>query len=94
MLEFANREMAEVDVVGAADLPQDIAAGVVDVKSYHYESPETVADRLRLVTRHVAPERVWAVPDCGLWETPRWLAVRKLAAMAAGARIVREELQG
>ena len=94
MLEFANREMAEVEEVGAADLPQDIAAGVVDVKSYHSESPELVAERLRLVMRHIAPERVWAVPDCGLWETPRWLAVRKLTAMTAGARIVREELQG
>ena len=94
MLEFANREMAEIGEVGAAELPQDIAAGVIDVKSFHHESAEVVADRLRQVTRHIAPERVWAVPDCGLWETPRWLAVRKLAAMTAGARIVREELQG
>jgi 5-methyltetrahydropteroyltriglutamate--homocysteine methyltransferase len=93
MLEFANREMAEVAEVGAADLPQDIAAGVIDVKSAHRESPDQVAERLRVVARHVPPERVWAVPDCGLWETPRWLAVRKLAALSAGARIVREELQ-
>jgi 5-methyltetrahydropteroyltriglutamate--homocysteine methyltransferase len=94
MLEFANREMAEVAEVGAADLPQDIAAGVIDVKSAHRESPEQVAERLRVVVRHVPPERVWAVPDCGLWETPRWLAVRKLAALSAGARIVREGLLG
>lgn len=94
MLEFANREMAEVAEVGAADLPQDIAAGVIDVKSFYRETPELVAERLRLVTRHVPAERVWAVPDCGLWETPRWLAVRKLAALTAGARIVRQELEG
>ena len=93
MMELANREMAEVAEIGAADLPQDVAAGVIDVKSFHRERPEDVADRLRLVMRHVAPERVWAVPDCGLWETPRWLAVRKLEALTAGARIVREELQ-
>lgn len=94
MLELANREMAELAEIGAADLPQDIAAGVVDVKSFHRERPEDVAERLRRVIRHVAPDRVWAVPDCGLWETPRWLAVRKLEALTAGARIVREELRG
>jgi 5-methyltetrahydropteroyltriglutamate--homocysteine methyltransferase len=93
MLELANREMAELAEIGRADLPQDIAAGVIDVKSYHRERPEDVADRLRRVTQHIAPGRVWAVPDCGLWETPRWLAVHKLAALTAGARIVREELQ-
>ncbi|HYW27269.1 MAG TPA: cobalamin-independent methionine synthase II family protein [Terriglobales bacterium] len=92
MLEFANREMAEVAEIGAADLPQDIAAGVIDVKSSYRESPADVADRLRQVTRCVPPERVWAVPDCGLWETPRWLAVRKLHALTAGAGIVRREL--
>jgi 5-methyltetrahydropteroyltriglutamate--homocysteine methyltransferase len=94
MLEFANREMAEVEEVGAAELPQEVAAGVVDVKSFHRETPELVAERLRLVTRHLGPERLWAVPDCGLWETPRWQAVRKLAALTAGADIVRKELKG
>ena len=93
-LEFANREMAELAEVGAAGLPQDIGAGVIDVKSYHRETAVDVAVRLRQVIRHVPAERVWAVPDCGLWETPRPLAVGKLTAMTAGARIVREELTG
>jgi 5-methyltetrahydropteroyltriglutamate--homocysteine methyltransferase len=93
LLEFANREMAELEDVAAADLPQDIAAGVVDVKSFHRESAEEVAVLLRQVMRRIPAERVWAVPDCGLWETPRWIAVRKLAALTRGARIVREELQ-
>jgi 5-methyltetrahydropteroyltriglutamate--homocysteine methyltransferase len=92
LLELANREMAELEDIAAADLPQDVAAGVVDVKSFHRESAEEVADRLRQVAQHVPAERVWAVPDCGLWETPRWIAVRKLAALTEGARIVRKEL--
>jgi len=33
--------------IAAADLPQDIGAGVVDVKSFHRESAEEVAGRLR-----------------------------------------------
>jgi 5-methyltetrahydropteroyltriglutamate--homocysteine methyltransferase len=93
MLEFANREMAEAEVIARAGLPQVIGAGVVDVKSFYRERPEDVAGRLRrFLDAGLAPSRLWAVPDCGFWETPRWLAVAKLHALAAGARIVREEV--
>ena len=90
-LEFANREMAEVDLWQTLDMPQVLAAGVVDVKSFYGERPDDVADRLRRVLRHCPAERLWAVPDCGFWETPRWLAFRKLRALAGGAAIVRAE---
>jgi 5-methyltetrahydropteroyltriglutamate--homocysteine methyltransferase len=92
-LEFANREMAEADLWARHDLPQALGAGVVDVKSFHRERPEDVAARLRgLLDAGVPPERLWAVPDCGLWETPRWLAFAKLKALTAGAELVRQEL--
>ena len=41
---------------------------------------------------HVPPERLWLNPDCGFWETPRWVVKRKLAALCEGAQIVRGEL--
>src|SRR6478609_8415252 len=41
VLEFANREMAEVGILGEiAAAGRDVAAGVVDVKNYHLESPD------------------------------------------------------
>jgi 5-methyltetrahydropteroyltriglutamate--homocysteine methyltransferase len=89
LLEFANREMAELDEVAAADLPQDIGIGVIDVKSAYRETPDDVAMRIRRAAERIPVERLWAVPDCGLWETPRWLAVHKLGALTAGARLVR-----
>ncbi len=90
---FANREMAEADEWARHDLPQVLAAGVVDVKSFHRERPEDVAGRLRrILDAGVPAERLWAVPDCGLWETPRWLAFRKLQALAAGAELVRQSV--
>lgn len=93
LLEFANRELAEAELVARADLPQVIGAGVVDVKSFHREGPEEVADRLRVfLGAGLPPGRLWAVPDCGFWETPRWLCATKLQALAAGARLVRESL--
>jgi 5-methyltetrahydropteroyltriglutamate--homocysteine methyltransferase len=88
-LEFANREMAELDLWRRLEMPQTLAAGVVDVKSSYRERPQDVAERLRQVLDVCPPERVWAVPDCGFWETPRWLAFRKLQALVEGAAAVR-----
>ncbi|MBI2467844.1 MAG: methionine synthase [Candidatus Rokubacteria bacterium] len=91
VLEFASREMAELELLKeVAD--REVAVGVIDVKAYRAETPEDVAARLRLALRAVAPERLWVVPDCGLWETPRASAVAKLRAMVAGTRLVRREL--
>lgn len=93
LLEFANREMSEAELVARADLPQVIGAGVVDVKSFHREQSEDVARRLRLLLdAGLPPERLWAVPDCGFWETPRWLCQAKLGALVEGARLVRQAL--
>ena len=47
-----------------------------------------------LVLRCVPAERLWLNPDCGFWETPRWVVKHKLAALVQGARIVRKELGG
>jgi 5-methyltetrahydropteroyltriglutamate--homocysteine methyltransferase len=93
-LEFANRELAEIDLWSKYEPPQMLAAGVLDVKGYYRERPEDVAGRMRRVLEHISPERLWAVPDCGFWETPRWLAFQKLQALVAGAALVRHELAG
>ena len=47
VLEFANREMREVDLLG--EIAQDRATGVglVDVKSFYVETPQDVAERIR-----------------------------------------------
>jgi methionine synthase II (cobalamin-independent) len=42
-------------------------------------------------SRHIEPERVSIRPDCGFWQTARYLACRKLKNMAEGVKIVRRE---
>ncbi|MED5287097.1 MAG: methionine synthase, partial [Planctomycetota bacterium] len=42
--------------------------------------------------KYVAPERLALAPDCGLSQTARWAARRKLENMVVGAQKVREEL--
>ncbi|MGL4552558.1 MAG: methionine synthase, partial [Gemmataceae bacterium] len=90
-LEFASREMAEVELAAQVPAPMGLAVGLVDVKNTWVEPPELVAERLRLVLRHIEPERVQITPDCGFSQTARPVARRKMAALAAGARIVRAE---
>jgi 5-methyltetrahydropteroyltriglutamate--homocysteine methyltransferase len=49
---------------------------------------------VRLALKHVPADRLWLAPDCGLWETPRWVAVSKLRSMVEAARLLRRELSG
>ena len=90
VLEFANREMAEVDILGAiADAGRDVAAGVVDVKNYHLESADDVAERIDAVLAAGVPaERLSLVPDCGFSQTARWATTAKLRALVAGRDLV------
>ena len=89
-LEMASREFAELEVieqvVGAG---KDVGVGVIDVKSYYVESPEDVEERIRACLRFVPAERLSVSPDCGLSQTARWAARRKLESLVAGARRVR-----
>ena len=90
VLEFANREMAELDVAcDVAAAGRDLAAGVVDVKSYYLETPDDVAWRItRLLEAGVPEQRLHVVPDCGFSQTARWATKPKLRALVAGRDLV------
>ena len=92
VFEYANREMSEIELWGEFPSDKEVAVGVVDVKAFRVETPEEIVDRARLALRHIAPERLWLVPDCGLWETPRWVGLAKLRSMVEAARALRREL--
>jgi 5-methyltetrahydropteroyltriglutamate--homocysteine methyltransferase len=90
VLEFANREMAGLDLIARLSNPARIAAGVVDVKNFHLESADEVANRVeRLLAAGIPAEKLVLTADCGVSALPRWLGVRKLEALAAGAKLVR-----
>ena len=94
VLEFANREMKEVELLKEIAADREVGAGVVDVKSFYVEPREEVAQRIRLVLKYVPAEKLTLVPDCGFFQLPRWLTALKLNTLAQGARIVRGELAG
>ncbi len=93
-LEFASREMAEVELLKQLPTEMDVAVGLVDVKNTWVEPPELVAGRLLTVLKSVDPARVSVTPDCGFSQTARHVAVAKAKAMVDGVRAVRKGLKG
>lgn len=91
-VEMANREYAELDVIGEMAKRYDVAVGVIDVKSYHIETPDQIAEAVRACVKHAPADRLVFAPDCGLSQTARWAAKKKLANMVEGVSIVRREL--
>jgi 5-methyltetrahydropteroyltriglutamate--homocysteine methyltransferase len=69
-----------------------IVLGVLDLGSPEAETPEAVAERIRRALEVVDPERLVVAPDCGMKYLARDLALRKLQAMVAGARLVSDDL--
>ncbi len=94
VLEFANRELGELELCRELAGAKELGLGVVDVKAFRIEPAEEVARRIRSALEYVPAERLVINPDCGFWDTPRWVCKGKLRAMVEGARIVREELAG
>jgi 5-methyltetrahydropteroyltriglutamate--homocysteine methyltransferase len=92
VLEFANRGMEDPERWKEFPKDKELGAGVIDVKAFKAETAEDVAERARALLRHIAPDKLWLNPDCGFWETPRWVTKLKLNALVEGARIVRKEL--
>lgn len=92
VLDFANREMADIDALRSLPEDKEVAIGVIDVRTTMVETPEQVAERIRKVLEVVPAERVYLTTDCGLRNLPRIVCQMKLQALVEGARIVRGEL--
>ena len=70
---------------------KEIILGVIDLSDPNIETADLVAERIRRALKHAPPENIIVAQDCGMKYQPRDVADAKLAAMVAGARIVRRE---
>ena len=91
-VEMASREYAELEVIGKIAEKTDVAVGIIDVKSYYIETLEDIAARVEQCLQHAPADRLSFAPDCGLSQTARWAAKRKLENMVAGVQVVREKI--
>jgi 5-methyltetrahydropteroyltriglutamate--homocysteine methyltransferase len=71
---------------------KDVLVGAIDVASNEIESAEEVADTIRRALAHVPPERLFPCTNCGMAPMPSRVAYAKLAALAAGAALVRKSV--
>jgi 5-methyltetrahydropteroyltriglutamate--homocysteine methyltransferase len=69
---------------------KDVMLGVIDVASDKVETPEEVAGVIEAAMRHVPKERILPCTNCGMAPMDRDIALRKLEALGAGARLARE----
>jgi methionine synthase II (cobalamin-independent) len=92
VLDFANRELADIGALKSLPEDKEVGIGVVDIRTTMIETPEEIADRIRRIIDVVPPERVYLTTDCGMRPLPRLVARMKLKALVEGAQIVREEV--
>ena len=84
---------SELDCAVLETLPnKKIILGVLDLSTDEVETPEIVADRIRIALPHCPAERIIVAPDCGLKYISREAALGKIKAMVDGAAIVRAEI--
>jgi 5-methyltetrahydropteroyltriglutamate--homocysteine methyltransferase len=90
LLEFARRGQADLALFRDDPPPFAIGLGVIDVKDWEVETPETVAKRIIQATSSVRSDKLWVNPDCGLRHLSVEVARAKLRAMVEGAKLARE----
>ena len=71
---------------------KDVLVGAIDVANDAIETPQQVAATIREAMKHVAPEKLFPCTNCGMVPLSREVARGKMAALAAGAALVRAEL--
>ena len=91
-LEMANREYAELKCIAQVAEIMDVAAGIIDVKSYFIEPVDFLVSKIQECLNFADPEKLVLAPDCGLSQTARWAAKQKLQNMCSAAKIVRDSL--
>jgi 5-methyltetrahydropteroyltriglutamate--homocysteine methyltransferase len=72
---------------------KDVMVGAIDVATDKVETPAEVAATIRAAMRHVTPEKLYPCTNCGMVPLAHDVAVAKLRSLAAGAAMVRRELE-
>ena len=89
-LECRNSHVP-VEVMGLLK-GKDVLVGAIDVASNAIESPQEVACAIRQALAFVPAERLFPCTNCGMAPMSEKIAYAKLAALAAGAELMRKAL--
>ncbi|MGZ5651186.1 MAG: methionine synthase [Usitatibacter sp.] len=89
-LECANSRVP-IDLIALLE-GKDVLVGCIDVANPRVETAQDVAGVIRSALKHVPKERLFPCTNCGMVPLSREVAAGKLAALGAGAALVRREL--
>ena len=91
-LECANSHVP-IELIGMLK-GKDVLVGAIDVASSVIETPQQVAATLREALQYVPIEHLHGCTNCGMAPMTRAVAEAKLQALAAGARLLSQQLAG
>jgi 5-methyltetrahydropteroyltriglutamate--homocysteine methyltransferase len=96
VITFETRSSGALDLAAIGEQISDmkIAIGVIDHHTLQVESPEEVAELVRLALENIPPERLVLCTDCGMGREgmSRRHAHYKMVSLVLGVNIVRREL--
>jgi 5-methyltetrahydropteroyltriglutamate--homocysteine methyltransferase len=96
VLTFETKSSGAIDLeaIGKTIKEKKIGIGVIDHHTLQVESPQEVADLLRLALKHIPAERLIVCSDCGMGREgmSRRHASYKMVSLVQGTNIVRKEL--
>ncbi len=69
-----------------------VMVGAIDVATNTIETADEVADTLRKALQFVDADKLYPSTNCGMAPLSRQVARGKLQALAAGTKIIRQEL--
>lgn len=69
-----------------------VMLGSIDVASETIETPQEVAHTIRQALQYVDPNKLMPSTNCGMAPLRRDVALKKMSALTAGTKIVRDEL--
>ncbi len=69
---------------------KEVMVGVIDVASEVIETPEQIAETIGQALQYVRKDKLIACTNCGLAPMSRDVAIKKLQALAAGAKLAGE----
>jgi 5-methyltetrahydropteroyltriglutamate--homocysteine methyltransferase len=92
--EVASSGPADLDAIGERITHAKIGIGVIDHHTLQVESPQQVADLIRLALKTIPPERLILQSDCGMGREgmSRRHAYYKMVALVQGTNLVRKEI--
>ena len=89
-LEMSNSDLDMLELFRKTPFTKDISFGLTDVHTHRVAAVEAVAERLKHAAEVIAPEQIWADPDCGLKTRTVDEAVGHLRVVCEAVKRLRE----